>query len=83
MEANICYFASKMNLIPTTLKGKNIFSKWFLCHYFIVNTSNLRESILYCANNKTDNVWRLYFRNTSQAETQAISGFTSFSDFSN
>ena len=27
MEANICYFASKMNLIPTTLKGKNIFTK--------------------------------------------------------
>ena len=27
------------------------------------NTSNLGESVLYCANNKTENVWRLYFHN--------------------
>ena len=29
------------------------------------NTSNLGESVLYCASNKTENVWRLYFGNRS------------------
>ena len=61
---HICCFTSKIYRIPSEFNGKNIFTKCFLCHHFIVK-HNLGEYVLYCANNNIEKVYRLYFCNRS------------------